>query len=247
MGTDDVITEKTQRSLRILLAEDGLVNQRVAIDMLNQRGHTVVVANNGVEALEALEKDDTFDLVLMDVQMPEMDGLEATKEIRKREKESGGHIRIVAMTADVMKGDRELCIAAGMDGFVAKPLRSRLLYDAVEATGPAGQQTLDWEASLQHVGGDEALLVRLSEMFLQTRGDLIDLLDDTETLRQGARELKENAELFYADDAREVAAKIEELAKDENWSGAERLVANLKAHVESLAVALEVQGDLGHK
>ena len=98
------------------------------------------MANNGVETLEALKKDDTFDLVLMDVQMPEMDGLEATREIRKREKESGGHIRIVAMTADVMKGDRELCIAAGMDGFVAKPLRSRLLYDAVEATDPAGQQ-----------------------------------------------------------------------------------------------------------
>ena len=247
LGTDDVITEKTQRSLRILLAEDGLVNQRVAIDMLNQRGHTVVVANNGVETLEALDKDDSFDLVLMDVQMPEMDGLEATREIRKREKESGGHIRIVAMTADVMKGDRELCIAAGMDGFVAKPLRSRLLYDAIEATGPAGQQALDWEASLQHVGGDEALLVRLSEMFLQTRGDLIGLLDDTETLRQGARELKENAELFYADDAREVAAKIEELAKDENWSGAEHLVADLRAHMESLAAELEVQGDLGHK
>ena len=206
LGAGDIVTDKARKSLRILLAEDGLVNQRVAIDMLHQRGHTVVVANNGVETLEALDKDDSFDLVLMDVQMPEMDGLEATKEIRKREKESGGHIRIVAMTADVMKGDRELCIAAGMDGFVAKPLRSRLLYDAIEATGPAGQQALDWEVSLQHVGGDEALLVRLSEMFLQTRGDLLSLLDDTETLRQGARELKENAELFYADNAREVAA-----------------------------------------
>ena len=215
--------------------------------MLHQRGHTVVVANNGVEALEALDKDDSFDLVLMDVQMPEMDGLEATKEIRKREKESGGHIRIVAMTADVMKGDRELCIAAGMDGFVAKPLRSRLLCGAVEATGPAGQQMLDWEASLQHVGGDEALLVRLAEMFLETRDDLIGLLGDTETLRQGARELKENAELFYADNAREVAAKVEALAKDENWSGAERLMEDLRAQVESLAAALEVRGDLGHK
>ena len=247
LGAGDIVTDKARRSLRILLAEDGLVNQRVAIDMLHQRGHTVVVANNGVETLEALDKDDTFDLVLMDVQMPEMDGLEATKEIREREKESGGHIRIVAMTADVMKGDRELCIAAGMDGFVAKPLRSRLLYDAVESTGPTVQQTLDWEVSLQHVGGDEALLVRLSEMFLQTRGDLLSLLDDTETLRQGARELRENAELFYADNVREIAATIEELAKDENWSGAERFVADLRAHVESLAAALEMQGDLVHK
>ena len=247
LGTGDIITEKARKSLHILLAEDGLVNQRVAIDMLHQRGHTVVVANNGVETLEALDKDDTFDLVLMDVQMPEMDGLEATKEVREREKVSGGYIRIVAMTADVMKGDRELCIAAGMDGFVAKPLRSRLLYDAVESTGPAVQQTLDWEASLQHVGGDEALLVRLAEMFLETRSDLISLLDDTETLRQGARELRENAELFYANDVREVAATIEELAKDENWSDVERFVADLRAHVESLAAALEVQGDLVHK
>ncbi len=247
LGTDDIVTDKAQTSLHILLAEDGLVNQRVAIDMLHQRGHTVVVANNGVEALEALEKDDVFDLVLMDVQMPEMDGLEATKEIRKREKVSGGHIRIVAMTADVMKGDRELCIAAGMDGFVAKPLRSRLLYEAVEATGPASHQTLDWGASLQHVGGDEALLVRLAEMFLETRGDLMSLLEDTETLRRGARELKENAELFYANDLREVAAKVEALAKDENWSGAERLMEDLRGQVESLAAALEVRGDLGHK
>ena len=247
LGTDDVITEKARKSLRILLAEDGLVNQRVAIDMLHQRGHTVVVANNGVEALAALEKDNTFDLVLMDVQMPEMDGLEATKEIRAREKVSGGHIRIVAMTADVMKGDRELCMAAGMDGFVAKPLRSRLLYDAIEVMVPTGQQTLNWDASLQHVGGDEALLVRLSEMFLQTRGDVMRLLNDTETLRQGARELKENAELFYADNAREVAATIEALAKDENWSDAEHFMADLRAQVESLAAALEVQGDLIHK
>ena len=247
LGTGDVITEKARKSLRILLAEDGLVNQRVAIDMLHQRGHTVVVANNGVEALAALEKDNAFDLVLMDVQMPEMDGLEATKEIRAREKESGGHIRIVAMTADVMKGDRELCMAAGMDGFVAKPLRSRLLYDAIEVMVPTGQQTLDWEASLQHVGGDEVLLVRLSEMFLQTRGDVMRLLKDTETLRQGARELKENAELFYADDAREVAATIEALAKDENWSDAEHFIADLRAQVESLAAALEVHGDLIHK
>ena len=247
LGPGDIITEKARKSLRILLAEDGLVNQRVAIDMLHQRGHTVVVANNGVEALAALEKDNAFDLVLMDVQMPEMDGLEATKEIRKREKVSGGHIRIVAMTADVMKGDRELCMAAGMDGFVAKPLRSRFLYEAVELTGAAAQQTLDWEASLQHVGGDEALLVRLSEMFLQTRGDVMRLLDDTETLRQGARELKENAELFYADNAREVAATIEALAKDENWSGAEHFIADLRVQVESLAAALEVQRDLIHK
>ena len=84
-------------------------------------------------------------------------------------------------------------------------------------------------------------------MFLQTRGDLISLLEDTETLRQGARELKENAELFYANDLREVAATIEDLAKDENWADVDRFMEDLRGHVESLAAALEVQGHLVHK
>ena len=246
--------EKARKSLHILLAEDGVVNQRVAIDMLHQRGHTVVVANNGAEALTVLKKDDAFDLVLMDVQMPEMDGLEATKAIRKCEENTGRHLRIVAMTADVMKGDRELCMAVGMDGFVAKPLRSQALYESVEAvynrSSTGVRQTLDWEASLQHVGGDETLLVRLAQMFLETKDDLIRQLDsaaDAETIRTGARELRENAELFYADHTREVAATIEDMAKGENWADVDCHVANLKEKVKHLAAALAVQGNLRHK
>jgi len=108
--------------LSVLLAEDNLVNQRLAVRLLEKRGHRVVVAGTGVEALKALEKD-RFDLVLMDVQMPEMDGLEATAAIREREKSTGEHQAVVALTAHAMKGDREKCMAGGMDGYLTKPIR----------------------------------------------------------------------------------------------------------------------------
>jgi len=117
---------------RILLAEDGLVNQMVATDMLTQHGHSVSVVANGREALDALNRE-PFDLILMDVQMPEMDGLEATREIRRREQGTGDHILIIAMTAGVMKGDREACSEAGMDGYVAKPIKSADLFDAIRS------------------------------------------------------------------------------------------------------------------
>ena len=108
--------------LRVLLAEDNAVNQRLAVRLLEKRGHHVVVAGNGREALEALEKG-SFDLVFMDVQMPEMDGLEATAAIRDKEKSSGLHQPIIALTAHAMKGDREKCLAGGMDGYLTKPIR----------------------------------------------------------------------------------------------------------------------------
>jgi CheY-like chemotaxis protein len=119
-------------SLRILLAEDNVVNQRLASRLLEKRGHSVVLAGNGREALEALEKE-SFDLVLMDVQMPEMDGMEATAAIRKVEKRTGGHVAVIALTAHAMKGDREKCLAAGMDGYLTKPIRPQELDDALEA------------------------------------------------------------------------------------------------------------------
>ncbi len=113
-------------SLRILLAEDNLVNQRLMSRLLEKKGHRVVVAADGREALAALEKD-TFDLVLMDIQMPEMNGMEATARVREKEKLTGGHQPIVALTAHAMKGDQELCLAGGMDGYLAKPIRAQEL------------------------------------------------------------------------------------------------------------------------
>jgi PAS domain S-box-containing protein len=119
------------RALRILLAEDSPINQKLALALLQPRGHHVVIANNGVEALEEYAKG-PFDLVLMDVQMPQMDGLETTRIIREREGASGRHTPILAMTAHAIKGDRELCLRAGMDGYIAKPVRARELHAAIE-------------------------------------------------------------------------------------------------------------------
>jgi PAS domain S-box-containing protein len=118
-------------SLRVLLAEDNAVNQRLAVRLLEKRGHHVVVAGNGAEALAAMEKHE-FDLVFMDVQMPEMDGLEATAVIRGKEKITGRHQPIIALTAHAMKGDREKCISGGMDGYLTKPIRPQELDDVLE-------------------------------------------------------------------------------------------------------------------
>ena len=119
---------------RILLVEDNIVNQRVALGMLTKRGHHVTIAQDGLEALERLEAE-TFDVVLMDLQMPRMGGLDATMEIRRRERTRGGHIRIVAMTARAMASDREQCLATGMDDYLSKPIDRAQLVDAVENAG----------------------------------------------------------------------------------------------------------------
>lgn len=118
------------RPLRILVAEDGLVNQKLAAGLLKSWGHTVTLARDGREAVAAFTAED-FDLVLMDIQMPEMNGYEATAAIRRREQATGGHVPIIALTAHALKGDRERCLAAGMDGYVSKPMRQQELYDAI--------------------------------------------------------------------------------------------------------------------
>ncbi len=125
---------KSATSLHVLLAEDNTVNQRLASRLLEKRGHRVTIANNGQEALNLLDSA-SFDLVLMDVQMPLVDGLEATRLIRDREKENGAHQRIVALTAHAVKGDQERCKAAGMDGYLAKPIRPQELDAVLETYG----------------------------------------------------------------------------------------------------------------
>jgi PAS domain S-box-containing protein len=133
-GTRDLITRHSlregQRKLRILLAEDNAVNQMLAARLIEKRGHMASVVGSGREAVAALEKD-SFDVILMDVQMPEMDGFEATAEIRKRENATGRHTPIIAMTAYAMRGDRERCLTAGMDGYVSKPVQPEELFQAI--------------------------------------------------------------------------------------------------------------------
>jgi CheY-like chemotaxis protein len=118
--------------LLVLLAEDNLVNQRLAVRLLERMGHEVVVAQTGREALDKF-RNNAFDLVLMDVQMPEMDGFAATEAIRKWEHGRQKHVPVIAMTAHAMKGDRESCLEAGMDGYIAKPASREELQQAIEA------------------------------------------------------------------------------------------------------------------
>jgi len=139
--SNDTARPLSPRPMNLLLVEDGRVNQMVAIRLLEDRGHSVTLANNGREALDLLSKA-SFDAILMDVQMPEMNGYEATAAIRLREAETGGHVPIIAMTANAMKGDREQCFAAGMDDYISKPVLPARLYAIVEkyaAPGPARQ------------------------------------------------------------------------------------------------------------
>ncbi len=163
--------DKAVTASNILLAEDNLVNQKVAVGLLTKRGHRVTVVQNGIEALAALERE-PFDLVLMDVQMPEMGGLEATRAIREREEDTGRHTRIVAMTAHAMTGDRERCLTAGMDGYLSKPIDSKMLFAVVEqppdcAVAPPDVVPFDRDSMMRRFGGDEHLVNEVIHLFLE--------------------------------------------------------------------------------
>jgi PAS domain S-box-containing protein len=156
---------------KILLAEDNVINQRVAVGLLTKRGHQVRVAATGQAALDALDEE-RFDVVLMDVQMPVMGGFEATAIIRAREKTSGGHLPIIAMTAHAMTGDRERCLAAGMDGYLPKPIDPKALFEAVEAA-PSTAEAFEPEAVYDRAGlllrlaGDEDVVQDVERLFLE--------------------------------------------------------------------------------
>jgi CheY-like chemotaxis protein len=135
-GTQPLVTRHSLREarthLRVLLAEDNVVNQRLAVRLLEKRGHSVEVAGTGAEAIEFLAGKGPFDLVIMDVQMPDMDGLEATRAIRDRESQGHQRIPIIGVTAHALQGDRERCLEAGMDDYLSKPFRASELFEAVE-------------------------------------------------------------------------------------------------------------------
>ena len=187
---------------RILLAEDNPVNQKVVLGFLGRWGQEVVVAQNGRAAVEITARE-PFDLVLMDVQMPVLDGYQATGEIRARERAAGGHLPIIAMTAEAMKGDRERCLAAGMDDYLAKPIDTSALYKAIAARparalaacaagqsqceslpdakstseihGGDGEPLVDWQMALSFAGDDPALL---AEIVAAAKGETPRLLAD---------------------------------------------------------------------
>jgi len=223
------------RPLRILVAEDNLVNQKLAVRLLEKGGHEVVVANNGQEALSAVQAR-PFDLILMDVQMPIMDGFEATAAIRREELAAGKHTPILAMTAYAMKDDRERCLTAGMDRYISKPIRAQELFDNVAAVAqglfdkgvapeePSGE-VFDQTAALARVGSDPELLAELAELFLaecpRIMTDIGSAIGagDAFRLKCAAHSLKGSVDSFAAPAAHEAASRLEEIGRSGNLAG----------------------------
>ena len=214
--------------LQILLAEDSLVNQKLAVALLETHGHAVTVASNGWEAISTLESRQ-FDVVLMDVQMPEMDGLAAVTAIRAREQARGGHVPIVAMTAHALKGDRELCLEAGMDEYVAKPIRAEQLFAAIEAVIPRSQAKpvrlsppasgVDWSETLRSVQDNPILLASIVDAALEEIPRLMTTIEqaveerDPTELRLAAHTLKGSLHYFGAAAAVQQASYLEQMGQ----------------------------------
>jgi CheY-like chemotaxis protein len=252
------------RARRILLAEDGLVNQQVAVRLLELRGHKVTVVNNGLEALEALfgPTPASFDLVLMDVQMPEMDGMETTAAIRTHEQRTGTHIPIFAMTAHAMKGDRERCLAAGMDNYLTKPIQSRALYEAVEGVTPAfaeepvsavpaesvTSEPLDWKMALERVGGRKDLLREMAKLCIKECAKLLPQIDaamtggDMAKLRRFAHTIKGAVDWFGANDAVAAAWRLECMGQDGKVVDGTEAYRALEHEIERIYPGLEACG-----
>ena len=245
-------------TLRILLAEDNVVNQKLAVGVLKKQGHQVTVANNGKEALQALDAAE-FDLVLMDVQMPEMDGFEATQSIRRREMDSGGHIPIIAMTAHAMKGDRERCLAVGMDEYIAKPIRVRelserfaMVVDPPSQPEPTIQPPLPqadddlirWSDALQSVEGDRELLKELVAAFLEDAPRLMTgvreaIRDrDATALQRAAHALKGSMLAVGAVDPSQRAADLETKGASGHLNQTDMIFAVLEQNMGLLLPAL---------
>ncbi len=259
---------KESRSLRILVAEDNLVNQTLAVRLLEKRGHAVAVAANGLQALAALENQ-SFDLVLMDLQMPEMDGLEATVKIREKEKTTGIHIPIIAMTAHAMKKDRARCLKAGMDGYLAKPIHTQELYATLETIVPADaraprknatvgppENVLDKAALLDRVEGDQQLLRSILEVFLADCPRMMEAIrmavaeQDAKRLEYAAHALRGATGNLGAGDTQEAARILEELAAEGKLAGAADAYRALDMEMDRLKPALhslfdEVPANLG--
>ena len=213
------------RARRILLVEDGLVNQKLAGSLLSRHGHQVTVASNGKEALAVLQNE-TFDLVLMDVHMPEMNGWQATQAIRAREILSKSRLPILAMTASNSPFDLQRCLTAGMDGFVEKPVRQEQLFDIIERImADANEQrspAVDWPAALQQANGQHEQLaeraVLLSQELPRLQQELVAAAEtaDFAAVRIAAHTLKVALASFGAPGVAEWARQLETLAKEEN-------------------------------
>jgi CheY-like chemotaxis protein/HPt (histidine-containing phosphotransfer) domain-containing protein len=245
-------------SFHILLAEDNPINQKVAGLMLEELGHRLVMVNNGREALEAW-KQRSFDLILMDVQMPEMDGFETTASIRAKEWKTGKHIPIIALTANALKGDQELCLLKGMDGHLAKPVTLDRLIDVIgEAMGKRQdvkaprleylpeEVIFDKDLALGCYGGKMQVLKMVAAMFLQECHDqmsgiraAIDQKDGAQ-LRMAAHRFKGSVAQLGSPAAEASALRLETQGKMSDFSQVEENWNNLVEKVDRLKDALQV-------
>jgi PAS domain S-box-containing protein len=235
-------------SYRILLAEDNVINQRVGMALLEKAGHTVTLARDGKEALAALAGA-TFDLVLMDVQMPEMSGTEATAVIRERERAQGGHLPIIALTAHALTGDRERCLAAGADGYVAKPIVPAELFKEIDLVLPRREApptrtkptaTFNDADLLARVGGSQELRREVIGLFLEDCPRLLEAVrrgladGDAAAVNRTAHTLKGSAGNFGAQEVIALAPRLEATGRDGNLSAASALVSTLEAEISRL-------------
>ena len=259
----DMITRhwlrERRRELRVLLAEDSPINQKLAVRLLARRGHEVTVVDDGRKAVAAFQ-DGEFDIILMDIQMPELDGFGATAEIRAMEAETGGHVPIVALTAHAMAGDEARCLEGGMDAYVSKPFRPEELFVAVEqlAMGagtrsvpddeePESELTVfDREQAMAQFGDDPEFLVEIINIFLEESeqlvadGDAALAAGDFGALAKVAHRLKGASGQMTAEEAQQAAYAVEMAGKAEEADGIEDLWKEFLAALDRLRPALEV-------
>jgi CheY-like chemotaxis protein len=262
--TQVVEGRKQTGNLHVLVAEDNSVNQEVAQQMLQKRGYTVTIASNGREAVKLVAESPVFDLILMDIQMPEMDGFQATAAIRELEKNGSRRIPVIAMTAHAMKGDRERCLEAGMDGYVSKPVQSKLLYETIESMTsgisltethpdqspwkPLGREAVDLAEILERLGGNVGLLQSVVALFEEDcPGQMARIQDairsgDARELASAAHTLKGSLLVLSADKASAAALELENLGRQSQLEGAAEWFAILESEVD--AVAKELQKSL---
>jgi CheY-like chemotaxis protein len=249
-------SRRAPRALHVLVAEDNQVNQLVATRIFEKLGHRVTVVNNGREALSAVQSS-KFDLIEMDVQMPEMDGLNATMAIRAWESATGAHIPIIAMTAHAMRGDSERCLAAGMDGYTSKPIRVRELEQAIgllirpenSARMPASEAgqaggIIDHAALLAGVDGNRRLLGEIVRLFLADCPQLLTKIKETirhgdaAALGRAAHALKGSVGNFGAKSAFAAAERLETMGRTGDLAAASDACVTLESELALLIKAL---------
>ena len=259
----DRIGPRPSRPLHVLLAEDNPVNRKLVTTLLKQRGHHVKAVENGRLAVEAVKPGagTRFDVVLMDLQMPEMGGLEATRAIRERE-DGGPRLPLIALTAHAMQGDRERCLAAGMDGYLSKPIdvdeliaavegyagRSAVVKPAAAIDPPAPLAVFDERAALGYTGGDRRLLAEVVQLFRADCAPSLRRIDraiarrDPEALRMAAHRLKGAIATVGGASSRQIAAALEDTARAKQFDKAKRTFGKLRHELERLDQAFVKAG-----